>query len=331
MPRHVAIVFVHGILGNQFDFAAKMEHKLRQRLPPALQDFVHFRSVFWAGTVREHQRDYFGRARTTGKIRHNTLRRYIIEGLGDAAAYQKTRGRRNSVYHAVHDAISSKIKSLDGRGRENSPLIFIGHSLGCHVISSYLWDLNKLTQRTELEIKQHDDPDEQALWYELKDASPLRRLKTLAGMVTLGNNMPMFTFTFGPDAVYPITAPVRLASGQIIEPAFPGAELPEPLRKQARWLNYYSKTDLLGFPLKALNDDYRNAEKIFDICVRSESPWFIPYFWCLFAHIRYWTNRTVLHGTAQLIRDIVDTPAEPATAERPMSSIRSGMGMPATS
>ncbi len=85
--------------------------------------------------------------------------------------------------------------------------------------------------------------------------------------MTLGNNMPMFTFTFGPDAVYPVTSPARLSSGQMIEPAFPGAELPEALRKQARWLNYYSKTDLLGFPLKALNDDYRNAEKIFDICV----------------------------------------------------------------
>jgi hypothetical protein len=299
--------------GNQFDFAAKMEDKLRQRLSTTLQDFIHSRSVFWAGTVREHQRDYFGRARTTGHIWHNRLRRYVIEGLGDAAAYQKTRFLKNSVYYAVQQLITSKVKSLEARGRENSPLILIGHSLGCHVISSYLWDLNKLMQRTEVEIKQQEDPEAQALWYELKDASPLRRLKTLAGIVTLGNNMPMFTFTFGPDAVYPITSRVQLLSGQIVEPAFPGEELPQALRKQARWLNYYSKTDLLGFPLKAFNDDYRNSEKIFDICVSSESPWFIPYFWCLLAHTRYWTNRTVLDGTAQLIRDIVETPAEPMT------------------
>lgn len=310
MPRHVGIVFVHGILGNEFDFAIKMEHKLRQRLPAALQDFVHFRSVFWAGAVREHQRDYFGRARTTGNMWHNRLRRFVIEGLGDAAAYQKTRFRKNSAYYGVQEAITSKIQSLEARGRENSPLIFIGHSFGCHVISSYLWDLNKLMQRDVAEVEKYEDPEEQALWHELKDASPLRRLKTLAGIVTLGNNMPMFTFTFGPDAVYPVTSPVKLSSGQTIEPAFPGSELPEALRKQARWLNYYSKTDLLGFPLKALNDDYRNAEKIFDICVSSESPWFIPYFWCLLAHIRYWTNRTVLDGTARLICDIVETPAE---------------------
>jgi hypothetical protein len=310
MPRHVGIVFVHGILGNKFDFAGKMEQKLRQRLPQPLQDFVHFRSVFWAGTVREHQRDYFGRARNTGNIWHKRLRRFVIEGLGDAAAYQKTRYRKNSVYYEVQQAISAKIESLESRGREKCPLIFIGHSLGCHVISSYLWDINKLTQRTEAEVAQYDDPDEQAQWRELKDASPLRRLKTLAGIVTLGSNMPMFTFTFGPDAVYPVTAPVELSNGQTIAPAFPGAELPEALRQQARWLNYYSRTDLLGFPLKALNDDYRNAEKIHDICVSSEAPWFIPYFWCLPAHTRYWTNRAVLTGTAQLIRDIVATPAD---------------------
>ena len=308
MPRHVGIVFVHGILGNEFDFAAKMEDKIRKRLPETLQDYLHFRSVFWAGVVRRHKRDYFGRARSTGRVWHNRLRRYVVEGLGDAAAYQKTRVRKNSVYFAVQEAISSEIESLETRGRKSDPLIFIGHSLGCPVISSYVWDLNKLTQRTEAEIKKIEDTDEQKLWYQLKDASPLRRLKTLAGIVTLGNNMPMFTFTFGPDAVYPITSRVLLSSGQVIEPAFPGAELPEALRKQARWLNYYSKTDLLGFPVKPLNDEYRNAESIFDICVSSESPWFIPYFWCILAHVRYWTNRTVLRGTAELIRDIVDTP-----------------------
>jgi pimeloyl-ACP methyl ester carboxylesterase len=315
LARHVAVVFVHGILANEFDFAARMENKLRQRLPADFQDFVHFRSAFWAGTVREHQRDYFGRARTTGATRHNRLRRYVIEGLGDAAAYQKTRHRQNSVYYDVQAQISAKIKSLDLPGRENCPLIFVGHSLGCHVISSFLWDLNKLTQRTEEDIKADDDADVRALWYELKDATPFRRLKTCAGIVTLGSNMPMFTFTFGPDSVYPITARVKDSSGRMIEPAFPGVALPEPLRKKARWLNFYSSRDLLGFPLKALNDDYRNAEKIHDIRVCSQSPWLVPYLWCVFAHTRYWTNRIVLRDTSQLIRDMIETPlVEPSEA-----------------
>lgn len=309
MPRHVGIVFVHGILGNEFDFAAKMENRLRRRLPRELQDFVHFRSVFWAGTVREHQRDYFGRASNTGFMWHKRLRRYVIEGLGDAAAYQKTKHRKNSVYYEVQKLIAEKIKSFEARGRETMPLIFVGHSLGCHVISSYLWDINKLTQRSEADMANQDDPDEQAMWRELRDANPMRRMKTLAGIVTLGSNMPMFTFTFGPDAVYPVTSPVQLDDGEVGKAAFPGAELPEALKEKARWLNYYSKTDLLGFPLKALNEEYRNSEKIHDICVPSESPWFIPYFWCLLAHTRYWTNGDVLKGTSQLITDMIETPA----------------------
>jgi hypothetical protein len=316
MPRHVAIVFVHGILANELDFAAKMETKLRALLPAGLQDFVHFRSVFWSGTVREHQRDYFGRARSTGRMGHNRLRRYVIEGLGDAAAYQKTRHRQNSVYYEVQDSISAKIKSLDRPGRENCPLIFIGHSLGCHVISSYLWDLNKLNQRTAGDID-GEDPEAQALWRSLHDATPFRRLKIIAGIVTLGCNMPMFTFTFGPDAVYPITSAVKEANGRMLAPAFPGSALPAALREKARWLNFYSSHDLLGFPLKALNDEYRNAEKIHDIQVSSEAPWFIPYLWCLFAHTRYWTNRVVLRHSAGLIRDMIETPAdEPAPAAR---------------
>jgi hypothetical protein len=306
MPRHVGVVFVHGILANELDFSAKMERKLRDRLPLELQDFVHFRSVVWAGSVREHQRDYIGRARATAPLWHNRLRRYVIEGLGDAAAYQKTRQRRNSVYYEVQAAITTKIKTLESPGRENMPLIFIGHSLGCHVISSYLWDLNKLMHQTEVEIKNDEEPDEQALWHELKHASSLRRLKTCAGLVTLGCNMPMFTFTFGPDAVYPITSRVTLRNGKVIEPAFPGSELPDVLQERAQWLNFYSKTDLLGFPLKALNEDYRKAEKISDICISSESPYFIPYLWCLFAHTRYWTNGKVLARTSELIRGVME-------------------------
>jgi len=37
------------------------------------------------------------------------------------------------------------------------------------------------------------------------------------------------------------------------KPAVPGAALPQPLYDRARWLNFYSKRDLLGFPLKPLN------------------------------------------------------------------------------
>ena len=94
-------------------------------------------------------------------------------------------------------------------------------------------------------------------WEKLRPgkASPFRRLDTLAGIVTMGNNMPLFTFTFGPKRVRPITvAPeIRRVANDPDAPEsvkfsrLPGAALPEPLRTDAQWLNFYGKRDCLGF------------------------------------------------------------------------------------
>ena len=328
--RDVAVIFVHGILARRPEFAARMQKRLRRRLiRDGLHDYVHFRSVFWADDVREHQDEYFDSARAAGGFWHSTLRRYVIQGLGDAAAYQKTRDRENSIYFKVQSDISDKIKSLDSenrsQGRGLCPLIFIGHSLGSHVISSFLWDLNKLKQRTEDDIvKNERDIKVKELWYELKDGGEFRRLETCAGIVTLGSNIPMFTFTFGPSFVYPITVAPNDAAGKELQPAFPGAALPKPLKEKARWLNFYSRWDILGFPLKPLNAAYRKAKIIHDIRVWSEWPWFLPYIWCIFAHRRYWTNRTVLRETHKLIREMVVTPTTPTTSRPSAPLVQTG-------
>jgi hypothetical protein len=271
MPQHVAVIFVHGIFANDINFAMPMQTALG-KLPPAdMHYFVNYQSVFWASTVRDHQRNYMARARAAAGITGNKLRRFLIQGLGDAAAYQKTRYRRNSIYYEVQETITGKIRAPDVAGMEKRPLVFIGHSLGCHVISSFLWDFNRFKQRTDAEIEAEPDDEPKAQWRALQRATPFGRLETLAGIVTMGSNMPMFTFTFGPERVFPITVGPVDAKGNRLDPAFPGKALSPALREQARWLNFFSKRDVLGFPLKALNEEYGNAERIHDISVRSES------------------------------------------------------------
>lgn len=328
--RHVAVIFVHGINANSESFSQPMQHALLKRLPEELSPFVHFRSIFWANEVRNHQREYLGSARRTGGIKHNRLRRYVVEGLGDAAAYQKTRNPENSIYYRVQAQIATTVKYLwsdlgkkscqDDKSCEDPkscqdpkclpliPLIFIGHSLGCHVISSYLWDMNKLKQRAADDVAK-EPIQVKNLWKDLDGADPFRRLETCAGFVTLGSNMPVFAFTFGPHAFHSVTSRPEDQNGRLLAAAFPGPALPKTLQEKARWLNFYSTWDILGFPLKSLNEEYRKAEIIHDIRVRSELPWFIPYVWCIFAHKRYWTNRVVLRETVKLIRDMIETPA----------------------
>src|SRR5665213_888719 len=292
MQRHVIVVFVHGIYGRQIDFAELMKAGVLALLPTKLHNFVIFGSVTWADLVRERQQKFLQDAIAAEDIVDNGLRRFLIYGLGDAAAYQKTRDHDNSIYYLVQGRISDVLASIDAPALNDPPLIFIGHSLGCHIISSYAWDLNLLKQRTSSEITK-EGKEVKELWKKLQSASKFRRLDTFAGFVTLGSNMPLFTFTFGPNNVFPITS---VRPGSSLKPAFPGVALSPHLFEQARWLNFFSKRDLLGFPLKPLNPAYKHDTRIQDICVVSESrkSRAVPYLSFLSAHSGYWTNPVVL-------------------------------------
>src|ERR1700722_3274322 len=119
MPQHVAVVFVHGIFANAIQYSAPMQNQLLKLLPKELRKYVNFEEVFWAGPVRGRQTAYLKNAKIDGDIIENRLRTFFIEGLGDAAAYQKTR----------HDEINKTLRRFDDRLHQNTPLVFIGYSL----------------------------------------------------------------------------------------------------------------------------------------------------------------------------------------------------------
>ena len=304
MPQNVAVIFVHGIFNHELDFAKPMEQRLRKQLPKEKNRHVQFASVEWSGVVRDRQREFMRQAREDFQdIDDSKFRDFVMEGLGDAAAYQKTRHPEDSSYRHIQNRISEKLKILDDA--KNRPLVFIGHSLGCHIISSYAWDLNKLKQRTEANIATEPDSYIRDFWKQLKN-SPFRRLDTFAGFVTLGSNMPLFTFAFGADRVQPITEAPPNPGGPGLTPAFPGIALDKALFDQACWLNFFSKRDLLGFPLKPLYHMF-DMRRLEDISVQSErvAARFVPWLAAFSAHVGYQENATVLQRTAKLISDVV--------------------------
>jgi hypothetical protein len=321
MPQHVAVVFVHGIFAKTIQYSAPMQGQLLNLLPKELRKYVDFEEVFWASQVRGRQTAYMKNAKIDADIVENRLRTFFIEGLGDAAACQKTRQRENSIYYQVHDEINKTLRRFDDRLHQNTPLVFIEHSLGSHIISSYAWDLNKLKQKSEDEIKHEPDELVRQLHEEMKHATDFRRLDTLAGLVTFGSNIPLFTFTFGAARIYPLTRAPSVGAGGTLKPAFPGHKLPAALQQNAQWLNFYSKRDVLGYPLKPLNKYFGEEPRIEDICVRSESriSRILPYWSNISAHTGYWTNATVLSRTTALIRNIIEASAidPPPDAARP--------------
>jgi hypothetical protein len=316
MAQPVAIVFVHGIHTFAPGYHAAMQSAIEARLPKRVRDMVTFRSVFWAERVRQRQKEYLDAVEKQGLFPVTPYRSLVVQGLGDAAAYQKTKSFRNSCYYEIQSDIRAVLETLDGDNLPNRPLIFIGHSLGCHIISSFIWDVNTIKNWDEARLAKEGEDIREFSDY-LKNGSPFRRLDTLAGLVMMGSNMPLFTFTFGPGRIMPITS----SRDPNDPPAFPGKHLDLDVRARTRWLNYYSRNDLLGYPLKPLNEAYANEPLLDDIEVASEglflrmigylSQPLVSYN----AHTGYWNNRRVIRGAAGLISALA-TAGEPVEKRR---------------
>ncbi len=320
MAQPVAVVFVHGIATFDKDYHKPMQALLERALPKGIAEHVTFRSVYWADPVRKRQRRYLDSAQRAGLFRKTKTRSLVVEGLGDAAAYQKTKQFQNSSYFEIQAKLREVLDELDQQGMPNRPLIFIGHSLGCHIVSSFAWDINSVKQMPADVIQKEHEQVGHFVDY-LRGGSPFRRLDTLAGLIMMGSNMPLFTFTFGPDRVFPITR----ARNHSESPAFPGTALDTETRTRAGWLNFYSRHDVLGYPLRPMNKAYADEPRLTDIEVVSEGWWRrIAYF--LFpaasayaAHTGYWTTRRVVKGAAGLISSV-------ATAHDPVPKRRIGQG-----
>lgn len=295
--KDVVVVFVHGINTRCQDYYIPMRDRLLKALPEKDRPYAIFRAVFWADILRGRQQEYLLYADTLKNFKVTGLHKLVIEGLGDAAAYQKS-DFKSSAYGEIQKRVRKTISDASQGHEDKRPVIFIGHSLGCHIISSYAWDLHKLKHEGKV-----------------VDASPFERLDTFAGFVTMGSNQPLFTFHIGPQHVQPITK-TDIKEGK---PAFPGPELEDNVQRQARWLNFYSSNDPLGYPLKPLNEDYDGEALLSDIHTCSEGhlrrlllPGMLRQFCAVPAHGGYWTNGKVVRQTAQLIGDIINADARAA-------------------
>lgn len=222
----LAVLVIHGMGSQREDFAVPMIGELKARLDRKGHDpsQVAWQAVFWADVLAERQRRYLEAAQASARLDFVTLRRFVVSALGDAAAYRFVDGP-SETYVRIHDRIRERIAhlydaKLDATG---APLAVLAHSLGSHIMSSYIWD-------TQNGNPTGADPD----------ASPFERLEHLAGFVTFGSLIPLFTFAHDP----------------VVAIDFPGRALSDDVAARARWLNFYDRDDVLGYPLKPTSASY---------------------------------------------------------------------------
>ncbi|NOZ53300.1 MAG: hypothetical protein GXP08_09175 [Gammaproteobacteria bacterium] len=268
MRKKIAVLVVHGMGSQGQHFAEEMIEELNNRVSRLSKDpnSIAWKPVYWADILEPAQSKYLNEAKKNHDIDFVDLRKFTLTALGDATAYQKVSGNENNAYERIHERVKEKVSDLYRVSLEehDCPLIVLAHSLGGHIMSNYIWDMQNTV----------DD-----------DISAFEKMKYLAGMVTFGCNIPLFTFAY--QKVVPID--------------FPGQFLSDEYKSKAKWKNYYDPDDILGYPLKAINADYANTVDD-DIAINVGG---LFSGWNPACHSAYWTDNNFTKPVSKFIGEFL--------------------------
>ena len=264
MPK-VAVVIIHGMGQQKRGFSNNCVREINDRLVKngkSLND-IAWKEIYWADVIEPRQKKFMQSiiSHKSNDIDCVKLRRFVISALGDASAYQNIGGKKSSTYTDINDRVKECIKELNTTLNKPCPLIIMAHSLGGHIMSSYIWDLQKEPVANDL--------------------SDFEKMKYLAGMITFGCNIPLFAFAHNAGDLQPIK--------------FPGSKLTTVEKSKAAWLNFYDPDDVLGYPLAQLNSEFKFIR---DEAINSGG-WFTS--WNPLSHNGYWTDNNFTKPAASLI------------------------------
>ena len=272
--KRVAVLVIHGIGGQRPDFAEPLIRGVNREVKRLGADAsaIAWQPVYWDDLLVPRQQAYLKRALKEGRLNYQHLRQFVVSALGDAGAYrQRPSGmvagaKSGRTYERVH---ARKLEQLSGlyhgplSGRP-LPLGLMAHSFGGHILSNYVWD----SQQT---------PD--------RILSAFERMHWLAGFITFGCNIPLFTFA--------VDKPVPIG--------FPAARLPVRFKEKARWLNFYDPDDVLGWPLKPVSSAYA---RVVDADIRLQVGGAVGG-WTPAAHLLYWRDRRFARHVADFLATFV--------------------------
>ncbi|WP_036164761.1 hypothetical protein [Massilia sp. 9096] len=289
--QQVALVTLHGMGAQPLDYAEPLFAALRKRLAPhQIEAWISFRAVYYEDILQVNQDMVWARVKTGAQLHYDELRRFLLFGFGEAAGLENRKEIDGSVYELAQEAIARQLLDAWEHGPD-AKVVFLAQSLGCQVLSSYLWDAQKAAR---------GGPVVAGIWKDI-DAWSLRALGRIllpeqkaflrgascAGLVTTGCNIPIFVAAHKTMDVKPIDR-------TLMGPGF-------------GWLNIYDPDDALGWPLQPLSPEY--AALVEDRAINAGQGminWILKS-WNPLSHLAYWTDDRVLEPLAQVMVRAVGT------------------------
>ncbi|MBT4710389.1 MAG: hypothetical protein HOB82_02540 [Alphaproteobacteria bacterium] len=212
----LGILVIHGTGLKEESFAEPVKKHVNKqvRAMGVRANQLAWKSVFWADILKQSRSEYLSRARLDNDLDFLPLREFIVSAVGDSAAYRPVDETRDDydpaadTYARIHSRVREAVASLhETLGGQDKPLVIMAHSLGSHIMSNYIWDM------------QH------GAYAEPSPTNRFERLETLRAFITFGCPIPIFTFS----KKNPM--PITLPDGAIWENYYDPADvLAYPLR-----------------------------------------------------------------------------------------------------
>jgi len=295
--KEIAVITIHGMGKEDPNYYKGFEQRLKQKLGENWER-VAFGHIYYQDTLEPNEKFVYARmkrAKTPFRsfILWRALREFFIFYFADPGSLENNKSEPSSAYYQTQAKIADELRRIYKLlGRDKDKKIFIiAHSLGGQVISSYIWD-----KQFSSASRKSDKKTEVGIWG--KDGIAISpsdnedeflSLKSLHRLYTCGCNIPLFTA--GHDHIVPIKKP----------------------NDDFKWLNYYSRNDVLGWPLQPLqgrkgvkDPQYKNhptyATLVQDHEIRVGTWW---QFWNPFSHSGYLTDANFIDPIVQDIESLI--------------------------
>ncbi len=281
MAKSIALLIVHGMGDTAPDFHDELVARLRAQLHDAW-DRIAWRPVYYQPILQRNERAIFEQMRP--QVRWEGLRELMLFGFSDAVSLEHKKELALSPYWQAQRLIVERLDELfdelvDEVGGGLPRLAIVAQSLGCQVISNYIWDAQQPRAYAGI---WNSDLDDDTIAGTPRDR--FRRMRSLQRLLTTGCNIPVFVA--GHAAIEPIDR--RLLGGGF------------------RWINQFDPDDVLGWPLAQLSAAY--AALVEDHAVNASGDTLLGRIKSLspYSHTQYWSTPNVLHRIAGALREMME-------------------------
>lgn len=288
-----ALITVHGMGETPTDYAEPLFRAMRERLGTGGR--LDCRAVYYQDLLQGNEREVWERSDGNARLHYADLRKFVLFGFGDAAGLENRKEDPGSVYELAQGQIARQLLAAcraAPQGGGAVPVVFLSHSLGCQVLSSYIYDAQKAAAGGLVSAGIWKDID---AWAQgpggpgqaLSDAEKqFLRAGSCMAWITTGCNIPIFVAAHKRMAIKPIAAP----NGN---------------KSTFRWLNIYDPDDVLGWPLAPLSDEYAALVEDRAINAGQGALNWLKKSWNPMSHTAYWDDDDVLDPLARLLGQLI--------------------------